>query len=119
MADEEPAHECTLFVVATMSAMYLRVSDLVGRENWRSAMGYLRRDTMGNWWIHLRLSPLPSPQEKTPLITALNGCGGLSDRHRRSLLWSVFDQALHWMHRRQSEGACNEDQSIYAPPVSQ
>jgi len=38
MADEEPAHERTLFVVATMLAMYLRISDLVGRDNWRPTM---------------------------------------------------------------------------------
>lgn len=127
--DDEPAHERMLFVVATLFAMYLRVSDLVGRANWRPTMGDLRRDTMGNWWFHvvgkgnkaakisvrdeyienylvryrqsLQLSPLPSPQEKTPLIATLKGRGGLSDRHVRSLLQTVFDRALQ---RMQSEG---------------
>lgn len=129
MADADLAHERTLFVVATLFAMYLRVSDLVGRANWRPTMGDLRRDTMGNWWFHvvgkgnkaakisvrdeyienylvryrqfLQLSPLPSPQEKTPLIATLKGRGGLSDRHVRSLLQTVFDRALQ---RMQSEG---------------
>lgn len=129
LADDNPAHERTLFVVATLFAMYLRVSDLVGRENWRPTMGDLRRDTMGNWWFHvvgkgnkaakisvrdeyierylvryrhfLKISPLPSPQEQTPLIGTLKGRGGLSDRHVRSLLQTVFDRALQ---RMQSEG---------------
>lgn len=34
MATEDPAHERTLFIVATLFAMYLRVSDLIGRDNW-------------------------------------------------------------------------------------
>jgi len=129
MADEDPAHERTLFVLATLFAMYLRVSDLVGRENWRPTMGDIRRDTTGNWWFHvvgkgnkaakisvrgeyincylvryrqyLRLSPLPSPQEQIPLISTLKGRGGLSDRHVRALLQTVFDRALQ---RMQSEG---------------
>lgn len=49
----------------------------------------------------LQLSPLPSPQEKTPLITTLKGRGGLSDRHVWSLLQAVFDRTLQ---RMQSEG---------------
>ncbi len=129
MADDDPAHERTLFVVATLFAMYLRVSDLIGRDNWRPIMGDLRRDTTGNWWFHvigkgnkaakisvrdeyverylvryrhfLMLSPLPSPQEQTPLISTLKGRGGLSDRHVWSLLQLVFDRALQ---RMQSEG---------------
>ncbi|VVM74999.1 Tyrosine recombinase XerC [Pseudomonas fluorescens] len=129
MADDDPTHERTLFVVATLFAMYLRVSDLIGRDNWRPTMRDLRRDTTGNWWFHvvgkgnkaakisvrdeyverylvryrhfLKLSPLPSPHEQTPLITTLKGRGGLSDRHVRLLLQSVFDRTLH---RMQSEG---------------
>jgi site-specific recombinase XerC len=53
MADDDPAQERTLFIVATLFAMYLRVSDLVGRANWRPTMGDLRRDTTGNWWFHV------------------------------------------------------------------
>ena len=129
MADADPAHERTLFILATLFAMYLRVSDLIGRDNWRPTMGDFRRDTTGNWWFHvvgkgnkaakisvrdeyincnlrryrlfLKLSPLPSPQEQTPLITTLKGRGGLSDRHVRVLLQKVFDKALQ---RMQIEG---------------
>lgn len=129
MAAEEPEHERTLFIVATLYAMYLRISDLVGRENWVPTMGDFRRDTRGHWWLHVigkgnkaakisvrddyvqtylvryrtyrQLSPLPSPHEKLPLISTLKGRGGLSDRHVRSLLQEVFDRSLA---RMQAEG---------------
>lgn len=122
MAADDPVHERTLFIVATLFSMYLRVSDLVGRDNWTPTMGDIRRDSMGNWWFHvvgkgnkaakisirddyiqnylvryrqhLQLSPLPSAHEKTPLISTLKGRGGLSDRHIRLLLQEVFDVTL-------------------------
>ncbi|MBF9246363.1 site-specific integrase, partial [Pseudomonas syringae pv. tomato] len=54
MALEEPErHERTLFIVATLFAMYLRVSDIVGRPNWRPVMGNFRLDPDGNWWYHV------------------------------------------------------------------
>lgn len=126
MASEDARHERTLFIVATLFAMYLRISDLVGRDNWSPTMGDIRRDTTGNWWFHvvgkgnkaakisvrddyiqtylvryrqhLQLSRLPSGHEKTPLISTLNGRAGLSDRHVRLLLQQVFDRSLARMH---------------------
>ncbi|MFZ6049774.1 tyrosine-type recombinase/integrase [Pseudomonas sp. CR3202] len=122
MATEDTVHERTLFIVATLFAMYLRVSDLVGRDNWTPTMGDIRRDSTGNWWFHvvgkgnkaakisirdeyiqtylvryrqhLQLPPLPSAHEKTPLISTLKGRAGLSDRHIRLLLQDVFDRSL-------------------------
>ncbi|WP_177331055.1 tyrosine-type recombinase/integrase [Pseudomonas sp. PI1] len=129
MAAAEPVHERTLFIAATLFSMYLRVSDLVGRDNWQPVMGDFRRDTTGNWWFHvvgkgnkaakisvrdefidsyltryrkyLQLPPLPSAHEKRPLLSTLKGRGGLSDRHIRLLLQDVFDEALR---RMQIEG---------------
>ena len=122
MAATDPTHERTLFIVATLFSMYLRVSDLVGRDNWTPTMGDIRHDSMGNWWFHvvgkgnkavkisirddyiqnyliryrqhLQLSPQPSAHEKTPLISSLKGRGGLSDRHIRLLLQGLFDRAM-------------------------
>lgn len=122
MAAENALYERTLFIVATLFAMYLRVSDLVGRDNWAPTMGDIRRDSVGNWWfhvvgkgnkaakisvrddyiqsylvryrVHLRLPPLPSAHENTPLIGSLKGRAGLSDRHIRLLLQEVFDRSL-------------------------
>jgi site-specific recombinase XerD len=135
MADEEPeVHERTLFILATLFAMYLRVSDLVGRDNWEPSMGDFRRDTTGNWWFHvvgkgnkaakisvrddyirtyltryrrhLGLPPLPSPSETHPLLATLKGRAGLSDRHLRLLLQAVFDRALE---RMVEEGWSNDE----------
>ena len=134
MAAEDPVHERTLFIVATLFAMYLRVSDLVGRDNWRPTMGDIRRDSTGNWWFHvvgkgnkaakisirddyiqtylvryrqhLQLPPLPSAHEKTPLISSLKGRAGLSDRHIRLLLQEVFDRS----QARMAEEGWSEDE---------
>lgn len=125
MADEDETQERTLFILTTLFSMYLRVSDLVGRDNWEPTMGDFRRDTAGNWWFHvvgkgnkaakisvrddfienyltryrrhLGLPPLPSPHETQPLLSTLKGRGGLSDRHLRLLLQQVFDRTLEKM----------------------
>ncbi len=123
MAAAEPVkHERTLFILLTMFSMYLRISDLVGRSNWQPTMGDFRLDADGNWWFHVvgkgnksgkiavrdeyvekylkryrtftGLSPLPSYQEKTPLLKTMSGRAGLSDRQVRALLQAVFDNAL-------------------------
>ena len=132
MAIEEPErHERTLFIVATLFAMYLRVSDVVGRPNWRPVMGDFRLDPEGNWWYHvvgkgnkvgkvavrdeyiskylmryrryMGLCPLPEWNEQTPLLMTLRGRSGLSGRQVRALLQSVFDNALARMRDEERE----------------
>lgn len=141
MAVNEPErHERTLFIVATLFAMYLRVSDIVGRPNWRPVMGDFRQDPEGNWWYHVigkgnkagkvavrdeyvskyltryrrfvGLSPLPEWNEQTPLLMTLRGRSGLSGRQVRALLQSVFDNALARM--RDEERAEYEMNSLRA-----
>ena len=126
MAESEPArYERTLFILSTLFAMYLRVSDVVGRHNWKPSMGDFRQDPEGNWWYHavgkgnkvgkiavrdeyinlylkryrrfLGLPELPEIGETTPLIKTLRGRSGLSDRQVRALLQVVFDKALESM----------------------
>lgn len=126
MAMDEPSrHERTLFILATLFAMYLRVSDIVGRKNWAPTMGDFRQDGEGNWWffvigkgnkpgkiavrdvyitrylvryrLFLGLPDLPELGETTPLITTLSGRSGLSDRQVRTLLQAVFDKAVNQM----------------------
>lgn len=134
LAVQDARYERTLFIVATIFAMYLRVSDLVGRENWTPSMGDMRKDGAGNWWYHVvgkgnkagkisvrddyvenylkrwrrhqGLSPLPGFRETTPLIATQRGRAGLSDRHIRVLLQEVFDRALE---RMQAEDWPDED----------
>lgn len=134
MADEDPAHERTLFILATIFSMYLRVSDLVGRDNWEPTMGDFRRNAQGDWFFHvvgkgnkaakisvrddymstymaryrryLGLPAVPVRGERTPLLTSLNGRAGLSDRQIRLLVQGVFDRALE----RMKEDAWSEDE---------
>jgi site-specific recombinase XerD len=129
-------NERTLFIVATIFSMYLRVSDIVGRENWTPTMGAFRVDTEGNWWMHVigkgnkarkisvklefietylkpyrlsrNLAPYPVNGEKTPLLITSRGRGGLSDRHIRVLVQEVFDRALSKMR---SEGRVESELS--------
>jgi site-specific recombinase XerD len=126
MAGEDPIrYERTLFILATLFAMYLRVSDVVGRKHWKPTMGDFRQDAEGFWWYHavgkgnkagkiavrdeyiesylkryrrfLGLSDLPEKHEPTPLVKTLKGRSGLSDRQIRALLQTVFDNALERM----------------------
>jgi site-specific recombinase XerD len=132
MALAEPErHERTLFILATLFAMYLRVSDIVGRPNWQPVMGDFRQDEEGNWWYHVigkgnkagkvavrdeyvskylkryrrfvGLPPLPEWNEQTPLLMTLRGRSGLSGRQVRALLQSVFDNALTRMRDEERE----------------
>ncbi|HEY0286247.1 MAG TPA: site-specific integrase [Pseudomonas sp.] len=124
MAEEDLRHERTLFIVATLFSLYLRVSDLVGRDNWQPTMGAFEYDGE-NWWFNvvgkgnkaakisvrdeyiedylkryratLSLPPLPSHKESTPLVRTISGRGGLSDRHIRALIQMVFDRSLQRM----------------------
>ncbi|QCT95486.1 site-specific integrase (plasmid) [Stutzerimonas degradans] len=134
MANANEVHERTLFILASLFSMYLRVSDLVGRDNWEPTMGDFRRNAQGDWFFHvvgkgnkaakisvrddymntymaryrryLGLPAVPVTGERTPLLTALNGRAGLSDRQIRLLVQGVFDQALE----RMKEDAWSEDE---------
>lgn len=126
MADSDPVrHERTLFIASTLFSMYLRVSDVCGRDNWEPSMGDFRLDHDGNWWFHavgkgnkigkiavrtdyvecylkryrqfLGLNPLPFPNETTPLLMTLDGKAGLSTRMVRIIMRAVFDTAISRM----------------------
>lgn len=123
MANETPKHERTLFIVVSLFAMYLRVSDLVGSHGWTPTMGSFVKDEHG-WWYKVvgkgnkeaeitvkpsflpflkryresrNLSPLPYPGETTPLLVKQSGKAGLSDRHIRGIVQLVFDRAREQM----------------------
>jgi site-specific recombinase XerD len=127
-------YERTLFIVATIYSMYLRVSDIVGRDNWQPLMSDFRKDDHGNWWFHvigkgnksakisvkdeymnvwmaryrtfLKLTPAPYPNDSAPLLQSLKGRAGLSEGHIRSLVQEVFDYALE---RMRAEGFPDDD----------
>lgn len=113
------AAERDLFIVTTLMAMYLRISDLVGLGKWKPTMGSFIKDNNG-WWYEVEgkggvkaqiavkpdymqylkryrlsrgLSELPYTGEQTPLLTSLSGRAGLTDRQVRNLIQKIFDEA--------------------------
>lgn len=121
MAAEDPdVHERTLFILTSLFAMYLRISELVADERSAPVMGDFKKDRDGNWWFHVTgkgnkyrtvtvsnamlkalkryrksrgLSPLPSPTDSAPLIAKVRGKGPVtSSRHLRVLVQQCFDQ---------------------------
>lgn len=111
----------TLFIMNALYGMYLRISELVATDRWTPTMGDFYRDADGLWWFStvgkgkkerrisvsdamlnalkeyrksLKLSPLPSPSEKTPLLTAQKSNQPLKNtRYIRKLVQECFDRA--------------------------
>lgn len=140
LADDEPdekkkkVYERTLFIIATIYSMYLRVSDMVGRDNWEPMMSDFRKDDHGNWWFHvigkgnksakisvkdeymnvwmaryrrfLGLTSAPSPDDSAPLLQSLKGRAGLSEGYIRALVQEVFDAAFE---RMRADGFPDDD----------
>ena len=122
MANDNPAEERTLFIMNTLYALYLRISELAASDRWPPQMGHFYRDAEGLWWFktrgkgnkerhiavsaalltalkrwrrHLTLTALPSPGETTPLIPKAVGQGPItSTRPIRQLVQRCFDQAV-------------------------
>lgn len=135
MANEDPKHERTLFIVVALFAMYLRVGDLAGRGNWEPTMGSFEKRGE-SWWFDVvgkgnkerditvkddfipylkryresrGLSPLPTKGEETPLLATLTGRGGLTARQIRNIVQPVFDRARERMiAEERSEDECHE-----------
>lgn len=111
----------TLFIMNSLYGMYLRISELVESKRWSPKMGDFHRDADGLWWFltvgkgnkerrisvsnamlnalkeyrkSLKLTPLPSPNEKTPLFTAQQTNQPLKNtRYIRTLVQTCFDRA--------------------------
>jgi integrase len=107
--------------------MYLRISELVADERSVPVMGDFRKDQDGSWWFHvtgkgnksrtvtvcddmiaalkryrgfLGLTPLPTPDEKIPLISKIKGVGPVtSTRQIRKIVQNCFDTAFERMRQ--------------------
>lgn len=121
MAQENPQHERTLFLMSAFYLLGLRISELAYAPGRMATMGNFAPDKRGLWWYttvgkgnkvrdvavpdellsalkryreSLNLSPLPHREEPTPLFPKLKGRLGLSARQIRSIVQSVFDRAI-------------------------
>ena len=122
-AQKNVSHERTVFMLSCLYAMYLRISELTSSQRWTPSMGDFFKDSDNNWWFktvgkgnkvrqiavsddmlealkhyrtsYLKLSPLPYPGEKTPLIAHIRNTNQpiTSDRPIRALIQTCFDEA--------------------------
>ncbi|GHE82844.1 tyrosine-type recombinase/integrase [Thalassotalea profundi] len=124
MADEDPIFERSLFIIAALKTLFLRISELSERTNWSPVMGHFWQDEDENWWLKVfgkgrklrditvppdflpfleryrysrGLSGLPLSSENTVLIEKIRGQGGMTSRHLRRLVQQVFDLAFEKM----------------------
>ena len=128
-------HERDVFILSCLYGMYLRISELVATPRWTPTMGDFFKDSEGYWWFktigkgnkvrqiavsdamlealqyyrqqYLKLSPLPSLNEKTPLISHIKNQDKpiTSDGPIRSLIQKCFDDAADYL---ESQGNLEE-----------
>ncbi|WOH38397.1 tyrosine-type recombinase/integrase [Thalassotalea fonticola] len=136
MADENEDHERTLFIIASLKTLYLRISELSERNNWAPVMGHFWQDKDKNHWFKVfgkgskqrdvsvpdsyllyleryrecrGLSGYPLSSETDPLIHKLKGSGGMTSRQLRRIVQQAFDFAFEQMVK---EGFANEAQTL-------
>ncbi len=134
MADTDPIYERNLFVIAALKTLFLRISELSERANWSPVMGHFWQDEDENWWLKVfgkgrklrdttvpldfipflqryrisrDLSGLPYSGDNNVLVEKIRGQGGMTSRHLRRLVQTIFDQAFTRM--KQSAG---EDKAL-------
>jgi len=117
--EDKDQHQRTLFIMTALYAMYLRISELAASKRWTPKMCDFYRDHDGLWWFttvgkgnkerqisvsdamlaalkkyrkSMKLSPLPSPADKTPLLTRYKGKGPITS-------WTkvIFFKWLSWI----------------------
>ena len=131
LADQAPRlYERSLFMLNCLCIMYLRISELAASERWTPKMGDFFRDPNNDWWFktvgkgnklrqiavsnpmlaalqryrkYLGLSPLPSPEEQTPLIKQSNSLGRpmTSTRPIRNIIQQCFDLAVEQLKKEE------------------
>jgi integrase len=117
--------------------MYLRISELVASPRWIPTMGDFFKDTEGHWWFrtigkgnkprqiavsdamlgalkhyretYLKLPPLSSPNEKTPLISHIRSPNKsiTHDSPIRNLVQKCFDQAADFLESNGNKEEAN------------
>lgn len=125
MADKNPSHERTLFIMSALYGMYLRISELSASTRWTPRMNHFFMDQDGNWWFKtvgkgnkerdisvsktmqhalvryresLGHSNMPTPADQMPLLPKERGLGAMSStRHIRRIVQACFDQAIDSM----------------------
>jgi len=134
-ANKDTDHERTLFVVAMLKTLYLRVSELSDRSNWQPVWKHFWQDSDGNNWLKVlgkgnkirdvsvpsslgryiqryqdhRQSLSPSFGLNATLVAKNRGVGGMTARQLRRIVQYAFDLAHDKMR---SEGFIDEAQAL-------
>ncbi|WP_188151348.1 tyrosine-type recombinase/integrase [Teredinibacter waterburyi] len=126
LAAKDRKYERSLFVIATLKTLFLRISELSERKTWIPEMSHFWQDHDENWWLKIygkgrkvrdvtvpteymqylkryrlyRGQPaLPSAADNSPLVEKLRGQGGMGTRHLTRLVQDIFDHAYTAMAR--------------------
>ena len=119
LADSDPTHERTLFVIASLKSLKLRISELSERPSWSPVMSHFHRDHESNWWFrafgkgskerdvslsnefleclrryrtHRGLTPLPTSDSAEPLIESRVKNRGIGSRQLRNIVEIAFNE---------------------------
>lgn len=130
MADEDSRYERSLFLIASLKTLFLRISEYSDRSEWSPTMSHFWKDNDNNWWLkiygkgrkvrditvppsflsyltryrlHRGLNKLPVAGESHPIIEKIRGRGGMTARQLSRLVQEVFDQAYEQMKSRYGE----------------
>lgn len=121
LAEHDPKHIRSLFIIASFFLMGLRISELAETSGRIPRMGDFAPDKHGLWWFttvgkgnkvrdvavpdellellkiyrtSIGLSPLPRRGEDTPLLKKEKGQDGLGTRQIRNIVQHCFDKAI-------------------------
>lgn len=135
LAEEDAIYERSLFIIATLKTLFLRISELSERNDWSPEMRHFWQDTDGNWWLKIygkgrklrdvsvptqyllylkryrqyrALPSLPSSYETHPLVEKIRGQGGMTARHLTRLVQTLFDKAHEKMKKEKGEDAARQ-----------
>lgn len=120
LAEQDSLYERSLFIIASLKTLFLRVSELSERPSWMPSMNHFWQDENDSWWLKVYgkgrklrdvtvptqyldylkryrsfrgLVPLPSSDDQSPLVEKVRGQGGMTTRHITRLVQEVFDAA--------------------------
>jgi site-specific recombinase XerD len=132
MADSNQRYERGLFLIASLKALFLRISEYSERPEWVPVMGHFWNDSDDNWWLKIYgkgrklrditvpssfieylkryrryrgLNGLPVTGEQHPIIEKLRGRGGMTSRQLSRVVQEVFDVAYEKMKSQRGEDA--------------
>ena len=124
LADSDPNHERSLFLIAALKTFFLRISELSERTGWSPVMSHFWEDDESNWWLKIYgkgrkirdvtvpvhfieflkryrlsrgLSGLPANGDTNPIIEKIRGRGGMTSRQLSRIVQVVFDAAYERM----------------------